>query len=224
MRLFNQSDKQPDHYHLRKIVFIGPEKTGKSAALNQLINQKFQSEYDMTIGVEFSQKTINHQNKTIKFQIWDTAGAVRFRSITNSYYRGAMLTAIFVDLNDIENSIQNSMDFIKKAVMYFDTETKFAIMYTKADLARENNTMPSLEELTQYTGQLHGALGNSAPEMLYHHITSAATGEGLNDTLLQAFENQISPPPRVIKVAAPFKLDLPEDEDEDRACNRAFIY
>ncbi len=42
-----------------------------------------------TIGVDFSAKVIQLENKKVKLQVWDTAGQERFRTITETYYKGA---------------------------------------------------------------------------------------------------------------------------------------
>jgi Ras-related protein Rab-2A len=52
----------------------------------------------MTIGVEFGSKAISIRDKSIKLQIWDTAGQESFRSITRSYYRGAAGALLVYDI------------------------------------------------------------------------------------------------------------------------------
>ncbi|KAM3747188.1 hypothetical protein ACB098_05G017200 [Castanea mollissima] len=63
---------------------------GKSCLLLQFTNKRFQPVHDLTIGVEFGAQMITIDNKSITLQIWDTAGQESFRSITRSYYRGAV--------------------------------------------------------------------------------------------------------------------------------------
>lgn len=56
------------------------------------------SNHDVTIGVEFAAKNLKINRKTIKLQIWDTAGQENFRSITRSYYRSAIGALLIYDI------------------------------------------------------------------------------------------------------------------------------
>lgn len=76
--------------YLFKYIIIGDTGVGKSCILLQFTDRKFQPIHDLTIGVEFGARLIQIDNKSIKLQIWDTAGQESFRSITRSYYRGAI--------------------------------------------------------------------------------------------------------------------------------------
>ena len=48
----------------------------------QFLDNRFEPAHDVTIGVEFGVRMINVGAKKIKLQIWDTAGAESYRSIT----------------------------------------------------------------------------------------------------------------------------------------------
>ncbi|PRP80728.1 ras-related protein Rab-2A [Planoprotostelium fungivorum] len=77
---------QPFKYF--KYIIVGDTAVGKSCLLLQFTDKRFQPVHDLTIGVEFGSRTIAHDGKQVKLQIWDTAGQEKFRSITRSYYRG----------------------------------------------------------------------------------------------------------------------------------------
>lgn len=77
----------------------------------QFIEGQFKEESAHTIGVEFGSKIVPVGGKTVKLQIWDTAGQVkllafcknldfqeRFRSVTRSYYRGAAGALLVYDI------------------------------------------------------------------------------------------------------------------------------
>ncbi|KFQ51402.1 Ras-related protein Rab-4B, partial [Nestor notabilis] len=78
---------------LFKFLVIGSAGTGKSCLLHQFIENKFKQDSNHTIGVEFGSKVVNVGGKTVKLQIWDTAG-----SVTRSYYRGAAGALLVYDI------------------------------------------------------------------------------------------------------------------------------
>jgi small GTP-binding protein len=52
----------------------------------------------VTIGVEFGTRLLQVGDKTVKLQIWDTAGQENFKSITKTYYKGVAAALIVFDL------------------------------------------------------------------------------------------------------------------------------
>ena len=73
--------------YLFKFIIVGDPSIGKSSIMLKFTDDKFNTNYDTTIGVEYGSKIININNKNIKLQIWDTAGQEIFKSISRSYYR-----------------------------------------------------------------------------------------------------------------------------------------
>ena len=62
------------------------------------MEQKMNQEHEVTLGVEFASRFINVNHKTVKLQVWDTAGQENFRSITRSYYRSAIGALLIYDI------------------------------------------------------------------------------------------------------------------------------
>ena len=61
---------------LFKIIIVGDAGVGKTCLLHQYTHNEFKSEYNVTIGVEFSSKIIAlDSNATAKLQIWDTVSS-----------------------------------------------------------------------------------------------------------------------------------------------------
>lgn len=52
------------------------------------------------LGIDFKIKTIDVEGKKIRMQIWDTAGQQRFKTITQTYYKGAMGIIMTYAIND----------------------------------------------------------------------------------------------------------------------------
>lgn len=77
---------------------IGDSGVGKTNLLSRFASNTFSFDTKSTVGVEFVTKTIVIDGKTIKYQIWDTAGQEKFRAITNAYYQDAQATIAVFDL------------------------------------------------------------------------------------------------------------------------------
>ena len=71
------------------IMTLGNSSVGKTSYIIKYTDNYFSETSVATIGVEFKEHEINFKNKKIKLQIWDTSGQERFRSITETFYRGA---------------------------------------------------------------------------------------------------------------------------------------
>lgn len=58
---------------LFKIIIVGEAGVGKTCLLHQYTHSEYKTEYNVTIGVEFSSKIIPlDASTTVKLQIWDT--------------------------------------------------------------------------------------------------------------------------------------------------------
>lgn len=51
-------------------------------------------------GIDFKIKTIQVEDQRVKLQVWDTAGQERFRTITQTYYKGAMGIVLVYDCTE----------------------------------------------------------------------------------------------------------------------------
>jgi small GTP-binding protein len=59
---------------IAKVIIIGDSNVGKTSILRAFLNKEIPKTHLPTIGIDFSLKTINVDDKKIKLQIWDTAG------------------------------------------------------------------------------------------------------------------------------------------------------
>lgn len=66
--------RQEQFDYLFKIVMIGDSGVGKTNLLSRFVDNSFNMDSKPTIGVQFATKTTNIEGKSIKNQIWDTAG------------------------------------------------------------------------------------------------------------------------------------------------------
>lgn len=122
--------------YLIKCLVIGDSGIGKSSLMLRFTNDVFSNEYISTIGVDFKIKTIALENKTIKYQIWDTAGQDRFRTITSSYYRGSNAILICYDVTEKE-TFQNVKKWLEEVKRYATGNPLLILCGTKSDLSNK---------------------------------------------------------------------------------------
>lgn len=89
LRLPKNCEKDCEAVETRKVIILGNSGVGKSAILNRLTHDRFDSDHNCTIGVEFGSLAVKVEDTRIKLQIWDTAGMECFRSVLRIFYRDA---------------------------------------------------------------------------------------------------------------------------------------
>ena len=94
-----------------KLVLVGESGVGKTSIINRYLNNTYNENQKSTFAPKFKNKVLNYPeyNKSISFDIWDTAGQEAYRSITKNFYVNA---AIGVMVYDIRN--RESFENIKK--------------------------------------------------------------------------------------------------------------
>ena len=90
-----------------------------------------------TAGIDHKIKTIKHQGKLMKVEIWDTAGQEKYRSLTRRYYEGVSGVILVFDVCD-ESSLQNLNQYwLPKILENADENIDLAIVGNKTDLINE---------------------------------------------------------------------------------------
>jgi len=118
--------------YLYKVIFIGDSDTGKSSLSQRIAHDSFNPTYIDTIGVDFFIKYIKISGKIIKLQMWDTAGADRFRSITKSYYRGSNIICLVYDVTNL-NSFKNIKNWMKDIEDFKKEKVYIVLVGNKCD-------------------------------------------------------------------------------------------
>jgi len=133
--------------YVLKFVIIGDASVGKSSLLVRLTDQRFLTNPDATLGVEFGSKLIYipDEDKTIKLQCWDTAGTEYFRSITRSYYRGAAGALIVYDVTS-RASFLHAEEWLKDVRAHADPSLTAILVANKIDLVPEEEENAAVGE------------------------------------------------------------------------------
>ena len=115
---------------------IGNSGVGKSCLLLRFTEDSWSESYVTTIGVDFKIKTLDIESKSVKLQIWDTAGEERFRNIVSSYYRGAHGIMMVYDITDLE--IFENLNSWLNEIANNDSEHVFKILVgNKCDMEKD---------------------------------------------------------------------------------------
>ncbi|XKL64401.1 hypothetical protein PGB90_004487 [Kerria lacca] len=147
-----------------KIVLIGDCSTGKSCIVERFRNGTYNEPQPATVGVDFSIKTVCMHGKTIKLQIWDTAGMERFRTVTQSYYRSANGVIIVYDTTK-RATFLNVQKWIDEARRNTGSNVLLFLVGTKCDLEDEREVeLSEAEEMRDYIPEIMFVLETSAKE------------------------------------------------------------
>ena len=157
------------HDYLFKYIIIGDSGVGKSCLLLQFTDKRFEQTHDLTIGVEFGARTLHLKNKTIKLQIWDTAGQESFRSITRSYYRGASGALLVYDVTRRE-TFEHLASWLDDARDNSNISISILLIGNKTDLAEKREV--SFEEGQAFAKE-HGLLFLETSAKSSDHVEEA---------------------------------------------------
>lgn len=150
-----------------RIVLIGNTNVGKTAILNQLIDQSFSESFETTIGANYQLYVQEINGVKVEIQIWDTSGQEKFRSLGPIYYRNALGAVLVFDLTN-KNSFESVPDWITEFTDVATQDTSIFIVANKIDL--DSKEVQS-EEARNWTIN-HG----------YKYFeTSAKTGSGVKE-------------------------------------------
>ncbi len=156
-----------------KVVLLGESGVGKTCIVQRFAHDKFNEESTATLGAMFISKVLDlpELGVTIKYQIWDTAGQEKYRSLAAMYYQDAAAAILVYDITKKE-----SFDGITYWMSELKTKApegiKVAIAANKSDLVEQ--------EAVHFNDAKKFADDNSA----ILKMTSAKDGTGIRDIFL----------------------------------------
>lgn len=97
-----------DNTETIKIVLLGETGVGKTCLISRYVNNAFQEGEISTMGASYAGKEIffEEYSKTLKFEIWDTAGQEKYRSVTKIFYKDATAAILVYDITRKESFIE----------------------------------------------------------------------------------------------------------------------
>ena len=124
-----------DSLLLFKIIIIGCSNVGKTEILNSFItNCIFKNNTKPTVGISFVSAKDIIDNNLVRFQIWDTAGEERYRSVIINYFKKAKGALIVYDITNEESFEQ--LDYLYNELKN-QTDAEIILVGNKLDLSNE---------------------------------------------------------------------------------------
>ena len=132
---------QDEKTHAIKIALLGDGGVGKTSIRKNYLGEAFSSEYLLTLGADFAMKTTQYESKSIKFQIWDLSGQLRFSQVRQGYYNGCFGGILIFDRTRPE-TLENTMNWLTELWKNSGKgPVPFLILGNKSDLEPGNNEL-----------------------------------------------------------------------------------
>ena len=80
-----------------KLILVGDSYVGKTSIIGRYI-KKYKDTYPCTISASFTTKLEKINGKQINFELWDTAGTEKYRSVNNLFYKEAQICLMVFDI------------------------------------------------------------------------------------------------------------------------------
>jgi len=104
-----------------KVVLLGESAVGKTSIITRFVENKFKQDTMSSLSANFVSKKIDlGNNKSIKFDIWDTAGQEKYRALAKIFYKNSNIIIFVYDItrqktfdeleywiNEVQNNIEN---------------------------------------------------------------------------------------------------------------------
>eukprot|EP00013_Stygamoeba_regulata_P026723 CAMPEP_0177650288 /NCGR_PEP_ID=MMETSP0447-20121125/11862_1 /TAXON_ID=0 /ORGANISM="Stygamoeba regulata, Strain BSH-02190019" /LENGTH=240 /DNA_ID=CAMNT_0019153147 /DNA_START=135 /DNA_END=856 /DNA_ORIENTATION=+ len=126
-----------------KLVFLGDQSVGKTSIITRFMYDTFDGCYQATIGIDFLSKTMYLEDRTVRLQLWDTAGTERFRSLIPSYIRDSSVAVVVYDITN-RASFENTDQWIEDVRAERGKDVIMMLVGNKTDLATKR--MVPMEE------------------------------------------------------------------------------
>ena len=120
-----------------KILLLGDSEVGKSCFLMRYSENVFIENYITTIGLDYKLKTVKlDTGKTIKVQLWDTAGQDKYRTIAKNYYKGSHGILLLYDITK-QSSFDNIREWVRDIKEEVSEKAIIFLIGNKIDIEEE---------------------------------------------------------------------------------------
>ena len=97
---------EEDEDQICKVVLLGESGVGKTCIISRFVNNSYEEGLMSTNGASYASKIVTYPeygNKTIKFEVWDTAGQEKYRALNKIFYKDASICILVYDITNRES-------------------------------------------------------------------------------------------------------------------------
>ena len=157
-----------------KVILVGDSSVGKTTIISRYLNL-YNPNPISTTGASYSVKeTLFENNIKISFEIWDTAGQEKYRSLNKIFYNNSNICFLVFDITE-RQSFDNILNFWYKEVFeynnnnYSSNNILFGVIANKIDLEKDINV--KVDEIKNFSNKIGAD----------YILASAKNGIGINE-------------------------------------------
>ena len=161
---------EKEYEFIIKILIIGDSTVGKTNFVYKFSEDKFSENYFASTGIELKTTSIQIDGKSIKIQLWDTAGQEKYRAMTKNLYLKSQGIIILFDITN-ETSFINLKNWMSQIKESCGEDIPILLVGNKIDL--EDKRVINKERAMEYANN----------ENIEYIEVSSKTGENINKAL-----------------------------------------
>lgn len=189
------------HHLPTRIVLLGDASFGKTAIVHQMIFQECPKTIPTIAASSFIYRTKNNQ----EIQVWDTAGAERFRSLNSVYYHNASGAILVFDLTN-RQSFDSLQTWISEFTTYAKPGALLIIVGNKSDL---DHYQVTVDEARRFAEE----------QDLHYFTTSAVTGKNIQEMAEFMADSLLDPQNAIISESSGHSIDIAKNSQKETGNN-----
>ena len=158
-------------------IIIGDTNVGKTNIIYRYRKGEFlNDDITATVGLEFSSKFVEINNRIFQLKLWDTAGMDGFESIRKGFYKNAACAIIVYDITE-KKTLESVDKWIEECNENSDNILLKVLVANKSDLIQEGNNYEEEGKAVQKKYYI---------DMFF--VSSALTGKNINKIFTESIK------------------------------------